>query len=159
MQHRKGADSWSDREIGTGRLRETEVRNCGGGRKDLNTVGTHVCFLVYSSSLSQMCRGLRSLKSCLYEDFQSDWLPWFASFQAMCGHQDPEKLQSSLNTDPHSPLPLRVCGPVSNSQDFAKHFHCPSGSPMNPDKKCHIWWSAWENRKRGVTIGRGRPDL
>uniref|UniRef100_A0A8B9G1H3 Kell blood group glycoprotein n=1 Tax=Amazona collaria TaxID=241587 RepID=A0A8B9G1H3_9PSIT len=49
------------------------------------------------------------------------------------------KLQSSLNTDPHSPLPLRVCGPVSNSQDFAKHFHCSSGSPMNPDKKCHIW--------------------
>uniref|UniRef100_A0A8C0BTX7 Uncharacterized protein n=1 Tax=Buteo japonicus TaxID=224669 RepID=A0A8C0BTX7_9AVES len=49
------------------------------------------------------------------------------------------KLQSSLNTDPHSPLPLRVCGPVSNSQDFAKHFHCSSGSPMNPDNKCHIW--------------------
>ncbi|XP_075020420.1 kell blood group glycoprotein isoform X14 [Calonectris borealis] len=61
------------------------------------------------------------------------------AYQAMCGHQDPEKLQSSLNTDPHSPLPLRVCGPVSNSQDFAKHFHCSSGSPMNPDNKCHIW--------------------
>uniref|UniRef100_A0A663M5X5 Kell metallo-endopeptidase (Kell blood group) n=1 Tax=Athene cunicularia TaxID=194338 RepID=A0A663M5X5_ATHCN len=49
------------------------------------------------------------------------------------------KLESFLNTDPHSPLPLRVCGSVSNSQDFAKHFHCPSGSPMNPDNKCHIW--------------------
>ncbi|KAM9277835.1 kell blood group glycoprotein isoform 3-T3 [Cariama cristata] len=61
------------------------------------------------------------------------------AYQAMCGHQDPEKLQSSLNTDPHSPLPLRVCGSVSNSQDFAKHFHCSSGSPMNPDNKCHIW--------------------
>ncbi|KAM9300806.1 kell blood group glycoprotein isoform 2-T2 [Morus bassanus] len=61
------------------------------------------------------------------------------AYQAMCGHQDPKKLQSSLNTDPHSPLPLRVCGPVSNSQDFAKHFHCSSGSPMNPDNKCHIW--------------------
>uniref|UniRef100_A0A8C3PK51 Kell blood group glycoprotein n=1 Tax=Calidris pygmaea TaxID=425635 RepID=A0A8C3PK51_9CHAR len=61
------------------------------------------------------------------------------AYQTMCGHQDPEKLESSLNTDPHSPLPLRVCGPVSNSQDFAKHFHCSSGSPMNPDKKCHVW--------------------
>uniref|UniRef100_A0A672UJ12 Kell metallo-endopeptidase (Kell blood group) n=1 Tax=Strigops habroptila TaxID=2489341 RepID=A0A672UJ12_STRHB len=71
--------------------------------------------------------------------YQTDSLSWFASFQAMCGNQDPEKLQSSLNTDSHSPLPLRVCGPVSNSQDFAKHFHCSSGSPMNPDKKCHIW--------------------
>uniref|UniRef100_A0A8C5T189 KELL protein n=1 Tax=Malurus cyaneus samueli TaxID=2593467 RepID=A0A8C5T189_9PASS len=50
-----------------------------------------------------------------------------------------KKLRSSLNTDPHSPLPLRVCGPVSNSQDFSKSFQCPRGSPMNPDIKCRIW--------------------
>ncbi|XP_074667120.1 kell blood group glycoprotein isoform X3 [Strix aluco] len=68
-----------------------------------------------------------------------DQLFYLSFAHAMCGHQDPEKLQSFLNTDPHSPLPLRVCGPVSNSQDFAKHFYCSSGSPMNPDNKCHIW--------------------
>ncbi|GAB0177489.1 kell blood group glycoprotein [Grus japonensis] len=68
-----------------------------------------------------------------------DQLFYLSFAHAMCGHQDPEKLESSLNTDPHSPLPLRVCGPVSNSQDFAKHFDCSSGSPMNPDNKCHIW--------------------
>ncbi|XP_076202571.1 kell blood group glycoprotein isoform X2 [Aptenodytes patagonicus] len=68
-----------------------------------------------------------------------DQLFYLSFAHAMCGHQDPEKLQSSPNTDPHSPLPLRVCGPVSNSQDFAKHFHCSSGSPMNPDNKCRIW--------------------
>ncbi|XP_009996610.1 PREDICTED: kell blood group glycoprotein [Chaetura pelagica] len=68
-----------------------------------------------------------------------DQLFYLSFAHAMCGYQDPEKLQSSLNSDPHSPLPLRVWGPVSNSQDFAKHFHCSSGSPMNPDKKCHIW--------------------
>ncbi|XP_050750401.1 kell blood group glycoprotein isoform X1 [Gymnogyps californianus] len=68
-----------------------------------------------------------------------DQLFYLSFAHAMCGHQDPEKLQSSPNTDPHSPLPLRVCGPVSNSEDFAKHFHCSSGSPMNPDNKCHIW--------------------
>ncbi|XP_009897934.1 kell blood group glycoprotein [Dryobates pubescens] len=69
----------------------------------------------------------------------SDQLFYLSFAHAMCGHLDPEKLQSSLNTDLHSPLPLRVCGPISNSQDFAKHFHCLSGTPMNPDKKCHIW--------------------
>ncbi|XP_071414299.1 kell blood group glycoprotein isoform X2 [Pithys albifrons albifrons] len=68
-----------------------------------------------------------------------DQLFYLSFAHAMCGRQDPEKLQSSLNTDPHSPLPLRVCGPVSNSQDFSKHFHCSSGSPMNPDNKCRIW--------------------
>ncbi|XP_064266036.1 kell blood group glycoprotein isoform X3 [Passer domesticus] len=68
-----------------------------------------------------------------------DQLFYLSFAHAMCGHQDPEKLQSSLNTDPHSPLPLRVSGPVSNSQDFSKSFQCPSGSLMNPDKKCRIW--------------------
>ncbi|XP_010209851.1 PREDICTED: kell blood group glycoprotein [Tinamus guttatus] len=68
-----------------------------------------------------------------------DQLFYLSFAHAMCGHQDPEKLQSYIHTDPHSPLPLRVYGSVSNSQDFAKHFHCPSRSPMNPDKKCHIW--------------------
>ncbi|XP_014803038.1 PREDICTED: kell blood group glycoprotein isoform X4 [Calidris pugnax] len=68
-----------------------------------------------------------------------DQLFYLSFANTMCGHQDPEKLESSLNTDPHSPLPLRVCGPVSNSQDFAKHFRCSSGSPMNPEKKCHVW--------------------
>uniref|UniRef100_A0A674ILY1 Kell metallo-endopeptidase (Kell blood group) n=1 Tax=Terrapene triunguis TaxID=2587831 RepID=A0A674ILY1_9SAUR len=41
--------------------------------------------------------------------------------------------------DPHSPPPLRVRGPLSNSQDFARHFHCSSTAPMNPAFKCHIW--------------------
>ncbi|KAM4905543.1 kell blood group glycoprotein isoform 5-T6 [Sylvia borin] len=68
-----------------------------------------------------------------------DQLFYLSFAHAMCGHQDPEKLQSSLDIDPHSPLPLRVSGPVSNSQDFSKSFQCPSGSPMNPDTKCHIW--------------------
>ncbi|XP_014747867.1 PREDICTED: kell blood group glycoprotein isoform X1 [Sturnus vulgaris] len=68
-----------------------------------------------------------------------DQLFYLSFAHAMCGHQDPEKLQSSVNTDPHSPLPLRVSGPVSNSQDFSKSFQCPRGSPMNPDNKCHVW--------------------
>ncbi|XP_027755570.1 kell blood group glycoprotein isoform X1 [Empidonax traillii] len=68
-----------------------------------------------------------------------DQLFYLSFAHAMCGHQESEKLQSSLSTDPHSPLPLRVCGPVSNSQDFSKLFHCSSGSPMNPVNKCRIW--------------------
>ncbi|XP_053826655.1 kell blood group glycoprotein isoform X3 [Vidua macroura] len=84
------------------------------------------------------------LKKHKEEDLPKIGLPhdqlFYLSFaHAMCGHQDPEKLQSSLNTDPHSPLPLRVSGPVSNSQDFSKSFQCPSGSPMNPENKCRIW--------------------
>lgn len=37
-------------------------------------------------------------------------------------------------------LLCRVLGPLSNSYDFSEAYQCPLGSPMNPEKKCHIWW-------------------
>ncbi|XP_059582773.1 kell blood group glycoprotein homolog isoform X2 [Alligator mississippiensis] len=65
---------------------------------------------------------------------------FYLSFaRAMCGYQSPENLQDFLNRDQHSPLPLRVRGTLSNAQDFARHFHCPSRSQMNPASKCHLW--------------------
>ncbi|XP_007441989.1 endothelin-converting enzyme 2 isoform X1 [Python bivittatus] len=65
---------------------------------------------------------------------------FFVSFaHAMCGYQSLESLQAFLHRDPHSPSPLRVIGSLSNSQDFSRHFQCPSESPMNPTLKCHIW--------------------
>ncbi|XP_043369353.1 kell blood group glycoprotein isoform X2 [Dermochelys coriacea] len=65
---------------------------------------------------------------------------FYISFaNGMCGHQSPERLRAFLHRDPHSPPPLRVRGPLSNSQDFARHFHCSSTTPMNPAFKCHIW--------------------
>ncbi|KAL7988493.1 hypothetical protein Chor_007412, partial [Crotalus horridus] len=64
---------------------------------------------------------------------------FFVSFaHAMCGRQSLESLQAFLHRDPHSPSPLRVLGSLSNSQDFSRHFQCPSESPMNPALKCHI---------------------
>ncbi|XP_070598204.1 kell blood group glycoprotein isoform X2 [Erythrolamprus reginae] len=65
---------------------------------------------------------------------------FFVSFaHAMCGRQSLESLQAFLHRDPHSPSPIRVLGSLSNSQDFSRHFQCPSKSPMNPALKCHIW--------------------
>uniref|UniRef100_A0A8C6RVX7 Kell blood group n=1 Tax=Nannospalax galili TaxID=1026970 RepID=A0A8C6RVX7_NANGA len=56
------------------------------------------------------------------------------AFQVMCrepSSQDPQ--------DTHSPPSLRVHGPLSNTPAFAKHFHCPRGTLMNPSSRCQLW--------------------
>lgn len=42
-------------------------------------------------------------------------------------------------TNSHSTPNFRVIGAISNSQQFSQIFNCPLNSPMNPQKKCHIW--------------------
>uniref|UniRef100_A0A8C2T692 Endothelin-converting enzyme 1 n=1 Tax=Coturnix japonica TaxID=93934 RepID=A0A8C2T692_COTJA len=59
--------------------------------------------------------------------------------QVWCSVRTPESSHEGLITDPHSPSRFRVIGTVSNSWEFAEHFRCPLGSPMNPPKKCEVW--------------------
>ena len=40
----------------------------------------------------------------------------------------------------HSPGPIRVVGPLSNSREFAAAYKCKPGSRMNPRDKCSVWW-------------------
>uniref|UniRef100_A0AC35U4W4 Neprilysin n=1 Tax=Rhabditophanes sp. KR3021 TaxID=114890 RepID=A0AC35U4W4_9BILA len=59
--------------------------------------------------------------------------------QIWCGAMNDKEAVRKLRTSEHSPGPIRVKGPLSNSQDFAKAFSCRPGSPMNPVKKCRVW--------------------
>lgn len=42
-------------------------------------------------------------------------------------------------TETHSPGKYRSNGALQNFDEFAKAFHCPLGSYMNPEKKCTLW--------------------
>ncbi|XP_070151013.1 neprilysin-1 [Polyergus mexicanus] len=59
--------------------------------------------------------------------------------QIWCGSMRPEDALTKIRSSVHSPGPVRVLGPLSNSEDFAKAYSCPLGSPMNPRKKCSVW--------------------
>ncbi|MEE6482388.1 hypothetical protein FKM82_013232 [Ascaphus truei] len=65
---------------------------------------------------------------------------FFVGFaQVWCSARTAESSHEGLITDPHSPSRFRVIGSVSNSKDFSRHFQCPLGSPMNPQRKCEVW--------------------
>ncbi|XP_050304962.1 neprilysin-1-like [Anthonomus grandis grandis] len=59
--------------------------------------------------------------------------------QIWCGSMRPEDALTKVRSSVHSPGPIRVLGPLSNSWDFAKAYKCPQGSPMNPTNKCSVW--------------------
>jgi putative endopeptidase len=52
--------------------------------------------------------------------------------QNWCGEQRPEDARMQVETDPHSPNPLRVNGVVRNMKEFGDAFHCKAGQPMEP---------------------------
>eukprot|EP00106_Octopus_bimaculoides_P018549 XP_014785991.1 PREDICTED: neprilysin-2-like [Octopus bimaculoides] len=56
-----------------------------------------------------------------------------------CGKMRDEEALNQIRTEVHSPGPIRVKGPLSNSVEFSKVYNCPSGSNMNPVHKCQVW--------------------
>ena len=71
--------------------------------------------------------------------FNRRQLFWLAYGNAWCKKVSTEALEQSIETDRHSPSQWRVRGTVMNSEEFARDFECPVGSPMNPEQKCSLW--------------------
>ncbi|CAL8374717.1 unnamed protein product [Gadus morhua 'NCC'] len=69
----------------------------------------------------------------------NDQLFFLGFAQVWCSVRTPESAHEGLVTDTHSPPRYRVIGTLSNSQDFAHHFQCPVGSPMNSGSRCEVW--------------------
>ncbi|XP_071446832.1 neprilysin-1-like [Hetaerina americana] len=59
--------------------------------------------------------------------------------QIWCGSMRPEDALTKIRSSVHSPGPVRVIGPLSNSKDFAVAYNCSRNDPMNPPDKCSVW--------------------
>ncbi|HVN92662.1 MAG TPA: M13 family metallopeptidase [Terracidiphilus sp.] len=65
---------------------------------------------------------------------------FFMAFgQDWCGGFRPQLTRLLVQTDPHSPDPIRVNGVVQNLKPFGEAFGCKEGQPMMPDNACHVW--------------------
>jgi putative endopeptidase len=71
-----------------------------------------------------------------YTQAQQFFLGWAQNY---CSTDRPEMVRLAVQTDPHSPDPLRANGVVRNLPEFSAAFGCKKGSPMNPAQSCRVW--------------------
>lgn len=55
-----------------------------------------------------------------------------------CERYDDGYLHQRMHDGVRSPAPYFVNGPLRNFRGFARAFHCPKGSYMNPKRICHL---------------------
>jgi endothelin-converting enzyme/putative endopeptidase len=59
--------------------------------------------------------------------------------QSWCGDTRDEEKRLRATVDPHSPDKYRANGVVTNTPEFQEAFHCKTGMPMAPEKRCRVW--------------------
>nr|XP_019548120.2 endothelin-converting enzyme 1-like [Aedes albopictus] len=73
-----------------------------------------------------------------FEHFSHEQLLFISFGNQYCETINPGGAEDMLD-DEHSPSKYRVLGVLSNMPEFSEVFQCPSGSKMNPKKKCRVW--------------------
>ncbi|XP_056296697.1 endothelin-converting enzyme-like 1 [Pseudoliparis swirei] len=71
--------------------------------------------------------------------YTHEQLVFIAFAQNWCMKRRSQSIYLQLLTDKHAPEHYRVIGSVSQFDEFARVFHCPKNSPMNPADKCSVW--------------------
>ncbi len=79
-------------------------------------------------NLKQKTAGLTPLQH-LFVGWSQNW----------CSTMRPELIRLQIETDPHSPDPIRANAVVMNMPEFGQAFGCKRGQPMYPVKMCRVW--------------------
>jgi predicted metalloendopeptidase len=91
----------------------------------------------YHSFLKKM--GAQALQPSIVPGLNNAQLFFVSYAQGWCEIATPQYYKTEVQTDPHSPAPFRVMGPLINLPQFADVFKCPQGSTMNPTSRCAVW--------------------
>ncbi|XP_054014746.1 membrane metallo-endopeptidase-like 1 [Hylaeus anthracinus] len=111
--------------------------NRTAGENIADTMGLQAVFRAYQRRERECARPDPALPGL--EKFSNEQTFFLSFANVWCESEDPEYAVMQAKYDVHSSGRIRVIGSVSNSDDFARAFNCPVGSPMNPEKKCNIW--------------------
>ncbi|XP_074114603.1 neprilysin-2-like [Cotesia typhae] len=96
-------------------------------------IGIRIAYLAYQKWVSKNGEEM-TLSELQYTPNQLFWIS-FANTWCSSKQKRPHRHLS----DPHAPSDVRVIGALSNVPEFSADFGCPTGSNMNPIKKCTIW--------------------
>nr|CAH8837879.1 unnamed protein product [Trichobilharzia regenti] len=69
----------------------------------------------------------------------SEKLFFYKFAETFCEKYTAEGIAEDMSNSDHVLGHYRVVGALSNSENFARAYNCPVGSPMNPIEKCHVW--------------------
>jgi len=78
--------------------------------------------------------------SSIVPGYNNGQLFFLAFAQTWCEVASDAYRRVQVQTDPHSPAPFRVLGPLMNLPAFSDVWKCPVGSNMNnPSTRCEVW--------------------
>jgi putative endopeptidase len=106
------------------------------------TLGENLADVVgVSVAYEALERALAGKPRTTIDGFTPEQRFFLAYAQARMSVLRPETARMLVATDPHSPGPFRVNGPLSNMPEFAQAFGCKEGAPMvRPDSlRARIW--------------------
>jgi endothelin-converting enzyme/putative endopeptidase len=106
------------------------------GENTADNGGLRLAYMALLAESQKTGLDLKKKDATGYTPEQQLFLGWA---QNWCANSRPEMTRMLVQTDPHSPDPIRTKGVLSNMPEFGKAFGCKPGQPMVPVKMCRVW--------------------
>ena len=106
------------------------------GENTADNGGMRLAYMALLADASRTGMDLHKKDATGYTPEQQMFLGWA---QNWCANTRPEMTKMLVQTDPHSPDPIRTKGVLANMPEFGKAFGCKQGQPMYPVKMCRVW--------------------